>query len=129
MALPTVLNDREFRKFEEVGGEPAVRVTGQNFSGSFSGSGLKNAGRVTEVTLNDLTWTALPATPLTDRNALAIQNFSGQLVKVNYDNSVSGFVGAHIPDGQERFYDITEDIIQYAKCASGSATVVVEELS
>jgi hypothetical protein len=129
MALPTALNDREYRKFEDVGGEPAVRVTGQNFSGTFSVSGLKIAGRVTEVLINSTTWTALPAVPLANRNAVAIQNYTGQLIKINYSNSVSGFVGVAIPDQVERFYDITPEIIQYAKCASGSVTIIVEELS
>jgi hypothetical protein len=127
--LSPAIKDREYDKFVDVSGNTAVRVSGENFSGSFSVSGLKVAGKVTEVTINDTTWTALPAAALANRNALAIQNYSGQLVKINYSNSVSGFVGAHLPDGQERFYDITDAIVQYAKCESGTATIVVEELS
>lgn len=129
MALPTALNDREYRKFEEVGGEPAVRVTGQNFSGTFSPTGLNIAGRMTLVTLNDSTWTALPATPLANRNAISIQNQDTVEIKYNYDNTEPGYVGAKIaPDG-ERFLEIKDTIIVYAKTQTGTATILVEELS
>jgi len=129
MVLPATLNTRENEKFKEVGGEVAVNVTSSTISGSFSASGLFNAGRVTEVSLNSSTWTALPATALTDRNAISIQNVSDKSVKVNYDNAVSGFVGMLIPVNGERAYDIQDSIIVYGKCDSGTATVNVEELS
>lgn len=92
-------------------------------------SGLRNAGKVTEVSINSASWTALPPLPLTNRNALAIQNYSGQTVKINYSNSVVGFIGLIIPDQSERQYDITESIPIYGKCESGSAVVIVEEIS
>lgn len=130
MSLPSQLTDREFQKFVDVSpGETAVRVSGENFSGSFTVSGLKISGKVTEVVINSTTWTALPATPLAARNALAIQNFSGQLIKLNYSNSVVGLVGTIVPDERERFYDISDSIVIYAKCTSGTCTIVVEELA
>lgn len=92
--------------------------------------GLSIGGKVTEVALNSSTWTALPSAPLTNRNSIAIQNRTLYQIKINYDNNVSGYVGMVIDSGEDRFYDITEDIIIYAKSESGSTpTVFVEELS
>lgn len=130
MALPPQIQDREFQKFEDVEpGKTAVRVTAQNFSGNFAPSGLRNAGRVTIVTINSATWTELPPTALTDRNAIAIQNLSGQEIKINFDDSVAGYVGIVVSDGSERAYDITDDIKIYAKSNSGTAVLNIEEIS
>lgn len=99
-------------------------------TGSFTPSGLRNGGLITEVTLNSLTWTPLPATPLADRNALAIQNNSQIDIKVNYRSDVAGYVGARVKaNGGERFYDVKDDIILYAKSDGGTPTVTVEEIS
>ena len=106
--------------------EVTVRTTAK---GEFSPTGLNNGGQITEVTLNSSTWTTLPSTPLTNRNAISIQNWSGSEIKINYDNGVSGYVGIVIPDGGERFYDIKDTILIYAKAASGTPTINVEELS
>lgn len=130
MTLPTNIVDREYQKFEDISpGQTAVRVSGSNFSGSFTTSGLKTAGKMTEVTLNSSTWTALPPTALTARNAIGIQNYSGIEIKINYSSSVVGYVGIVIPDKSDRFYDITDAIIVYGKSVSGTPTINVEELS
>jgi hypothetical protein len=92
-------------------------------------TGLKNSGLVTIVSINDTTWTALPATALVGRNAIAIQNRSGQEIKLNYNNATAGYVGIFLGTGFDRFYDITDGIIVYAKSASSACTLVVEELS
>jgi hypothetical protein len=92
-------------------------------------AGLTIAGRVTVVTVNNTTWTALPATPLSNRNALSIQNFSGQEVKINYSAGIVGYVGMTIPNGAERFYNITQNIVVYAMSAVSSCTLNIEELS
>jgi hypothetical protein len=111
------------------GGQHAVRVLlGDTIS--FSYSGLNIAGKVTEVVVNDTTWTALPATALTARNAIRIQNYSNVEVKTNYDSGVAGYVGMVIDaNGGHAAYDITPMIVIYAKAASGSVTLYVEELS
>ena len=130
VALQRNISDREYDKFVDDGsGNTAVRVSGANFSGSFSVSGLKNGGKVTEVTIDDTSWTALPTSALSNRNAMAIQNYSGQDVKLNYDNAIVGYVGVLLKDGNERFYDISDSIIIYAKSSSSSCTLIVEELS
>jgi len=99
-------------------------------TGDVSILGLKNGGRVTEVTLNSVTWTALPAAALTDRNAIAVQNMSATEVKVNYDSTTVGYVGmAILASGGERQYDIQDDIILYGKSAAGSVSVNVEEIA
>lgn len=89
------------------------------------------AGKVTEVAISNTTWTALPATPLTNRNVLTIQNpqATAQDIKVNYDNTVSGYVGLIILPGSERFYSVTPGVIIYAKSATSSCTLNIEELS
>lgn len=98
-------------------------------TGTFTPTGLQTGGKVTEVTLNSSTWTALPTTALTDRNAMSIQNRSGIEIKINYSNAISGYVGIVIPDSGERFYDITDAIVIYAKSASGTPTIYVEEIA
>ncbi len=114
------------RKFELVNGTFTGSITGE-----VSTSGLKNAGRVTEVEINDATWTALPTTPLTDRNAMSIQNPSGVEIKLNYSNAIVGYVGMPMRENAERFYDIKGTIVIYAKSAPGTGTVTlnIEELS
>jgi hypothetical protein len=105
-------------------GDPALNV-----AGALSPSGLNIGGKVTQVTLNALTWTPLPATPLAFRNALAIQNYSGIEVKINYLSSVVGYVGVIIGSGAERSYDVGSTIVLYGKSASGTPTIIVEELA
>jgi hypothetical protein len=108
---------------------PKTDVSGSNISGSFTQSGLFNGGRVTVVSLNDTTWTELPAPPLANRNAISIQNTSGGNIKLNYDPLIAGFVGVLVTSGGERMYVITDSIPVYAKCELGTASIVVEELS
>jgi hypothetical protein len=131
VALRTTVQDREWDKFTlDDDGLTAVRTkTTGTLTGTIRPSGLNIGGRVSEVTINSASWTALPATPLTDRNALAIQNVSGQDIKINFDSGVAGFVGMVIGDGSERTYDITDDIIIYAKSSSGSAVLNIEEIA
>jgi hypothetical protein len=121
-----ILNDQNLYEHDGNPPKPKLRTTA---TGTFTFSGLKNGGKITEVTLNDATWTPLPAAALANRNAIAIQNDSGQDIKINYDNAVVGFIGVKIPNGGERQYDITDGIIQYGKCASGTCNIVIEELS
>jgi hypothetical protein len=47
MSLPPSLNDREYQKFVDINpGETAIRISGANFSGTFTISGLSVAGRI-----------------------------------------------------------------------------------
>jgi hypothetical protein len=131
MALPKALQDREYEKFDlNSDGEVIVRtsLTG-DITGEFTPTGLKNGGRVTEVTLSDSSWTALPpGGALLNRNAINIQNYSGSQIKINY-SVVSGYVGAIINDNSERNYDITEHIQLYARAEIGAPLVIIEEIS
>lgn len=131
MTLVKNINTLENQKFTECPSDPnkpAVRSFVCNQIEA-KRSGLSIAGKITEVTLNTATWTALPATPLSNRNAITIQNPSGTEVKINFDNTVGTYTGIIIADGSERFYDITDSIIIYAKAQTGTPTVTVEELS
>lgn len=132
MTIPRTLQTLEVEKFVECpdsSGKVAVRARICNDQIFVSPSGLSIAGRITEVQLSSSAWTALPATPLADRNSIAIQNVSGVAIKLNYDNTESGYVGVLVPAEAERQYDITDDILIYAKAESGTPTVVIEELS
>lgn len=124
---------RENRKFvEDTNGDVAVRTLTEvigAIEGSFAPSGLKNAGRVTVVQVNSSTWTALPLVPLTDRNAMSVQNESDIKVKINYSDSVSGFEGMTIYGSGERYYDVKDTITLYGKCETGTVDLNVEELS
>ena len=127
MSLPKSLVDREYDKFEDKG-DGLVRVR-TSVEGSIKTSGLTIGGRVSTVSINDTTWTALPVTPLANRNAVAIQNYTGQTVKLNYNNTTVGFEGVILQDSNERYYDISQTILIYAKCASGTVSIVVEEIA
>lgn len=112
----------------------AVEVTSPDVyrfrtSGIATPAGLRTAGLVTAVALNSTTWTALPPSALTGRNALSIQNPSAIEIKINYSAVIVGYVGMVIGSGGERFYDITDDILVYGKSASGTPTINIEELS
>lgn len=104
-------------------------VQGAASTGEFTPTGLKTAGRVSEVTLNAVTWTPLPAVALTGRNAISLQNRSGIEIKLNFDNTEIAYKGIYVPDGYERAYDITDSIVIYAKAASGTPVVIIEELA
>ena len=93
-----------------------------------SPAGLQTEGRFTEVSISSSAWTALPATPLTDRNHISMQNLSGIEMKINFDDGV-GYEGIVLADGNERHYDIKDDIIIYARAASGTPVLYVEELA
>jgi len=138
--LRKTVEDREWDKFTCTDDDyTAVRTVG---TGTLQITGLTIGGRVTEVTINATTWTALPATPLTDRNSMSVQLFDTQVnVKVNYeaaggdiDTDIPGFTGTIIPapgDGglTERFYNVSDSVILYAKCATGTETLIIEELA
>ena len=99
-----------------------------NDDGSVNTSGLKIAGKITQVTLTD-TWQALPATPLANRNALVIQNLCGKDMKINYVNNVA-YAGLTIKNGGERSYNITDDIIVYGRSSVSEGLVIaIEEIS
>lgn len=101
----------------------------QEITGGLYTKGLSREGKVTEVTLNSTTWTALPGVALFDRNAMSIQNYSGIEIKLNYNPIVSGYVGVIMKDSSERYYDIKDNIVIYAKSQSGNPVIVIEELS
>lgn len=88
---------------------------------------LKIGGVITEMTMTT-SWQALPATPLANRKALVIQNYSGVEMKVNYTNSV-GYVGMKIKDGGERSYNLAPGIIMYGRATAGTAAIAVEEVA
>lgn len=98
-------------------------------TGTFRLSGLTVEGKITVVSLNAVTWTALPPSALSNRNAIGVQNQSAINIKLNYDPTTVGWVGIYVGAGAERYYDITDQIVLYAKAESGTPDIVVEELA
>jgi hypothetical protein len=131
MALPKALQDREYEKFDlNEAGEVVVRTTlSGEVSGEFTPSGLRISGKVTEVTLSDTAWTALPPVALVNRNAINIQNYSGTEIKLNFDPTITDYVGVILNDQSERNYDIKDTILLYARASIGSPQIIVEEVS
>lgn len=110
-------------------GVDTAEVVDGRLQTSATASGLGIAGLVTIVSINSVTWTALPATPLTDRNAMCIINTSGVEIKLNYSSSIVGYVGVPLGVSNQRFYDISDSIVIYAKSSAGTVDVTIEELS
>lgn len=112
---------------------PAEDPPGANVSGSFVPSGLRVAGRHSQVTIDDVSWTPLPAAPLAGRNALSIQNNSGFELKINYLPAVLtvGYLGIKMAADFERQYDVKDTIEVFARAAAGAGSVIldIEELS
>ncbi len=90
-------------------------------------SGLTIGGKNTLITLVDSGWTKLPATNLTSRNTIGIQNNS--LVDIAINFVASGIVTDNwqLGPGGEFFTDITDGIDLFGRSSSGSATVIVLE--
>ncbi len=100
--------------------------------GEISPKGLQRGGKVTEVVLSSTAWTPLPLNALSQRNAVCVQNNSNIEIKTNYDSFEPlpvGYVGISVAAGGERFYDITDSIILYAKAQAGNPTITIEEIS
>lgn len=107
-------------------GETVIRTSA---TGEFSPTGLKFGGKMTPVALNNSTWTPLPPSPLFNRNAINIQNYSGSNIIVNFDNTIPIYEGIQINDQNERNYDIKQTIQIFAKSEVSGAIIMVEEIS
>jgi hypothetical protein len=111
------------------------KIGGQTVSGNVTVSGtvesrpagLTIGGRITVFSINDSTWTKVPGIAnYANRNALSIQNTSGNQIKINYDNTTVGYVGVSVNSGNERFYSISDTINIYAKAESGAGTINIQ---
>lgn len=95
-------------------------------------TGLNVGGRISLVTLSAVAWTALPAAALAGRNAMGVQNTSAIEIKLNYDYTgplPAGYEGVTVGAGEERLYDITDNVTLYAKAQAGAPVIQVEELA
>jgi len=109
--------------------EAKVLGTTANVSGTINSrpSGLNIGGKITVFTINDSSWTPIPSGGnLAQRNALSIQNTSGNQIKIQYDNTTVGYVGVQINSGNERFYAVSDSITIYAKAESGAGTITIQ---
>jgi len=125
------------RKSGKIDGDGNHRIRTET-EGNLRPSGLTTAGQMTEITVNDSSWTKMERSgtsnptgsgPQTDRNAISIQNQSDSTqVKYNY-STPSGYEGVIINPGGERFMDITDSIDVYVKAETGTAVILLEEVS
>lgn len=97
--------------------------------GKLATQGLSRSGKITTVLLNTLTWSALPASSLTLRNTIAIQNRTGQDIRLNFDPLAPISDGWLLPDQYERSYPIAENVLIYAVSTVSSVSITVEELA
>jgi hypothetical protein len=115
-----------------IGSKVAADVNILNaIEGSVQFQGLRTQGKITHLSLTAGSWTALPASALSDRNSICIQNISGSslVVIINYSVLAPSTEGFRIPDGGFKSMAITDGIQVYGRMLSGSGTVVVEELA
>lgn len=131
MALPTALQDREFQKFVDIApGETAIRVSGTNFSGAFTISGLQNGGGVFVIPLTATGWTQVDLTQVANINACAIQNQGSVNILLAYSNTapISSSMVIYA-NGGERQYVIKNTITLYLRSSSGATNAHLELLS
>jgi len=100
--------------------------------GNFTQQGL-DSGLVTTLTVTTSA-TLLPSTAATNRNAIAIQNFTGATMYVGFSSGVTAdrvvgtTSGYELADGGEVRFDITDTATIYGILAAGSGLVKVVEL-
>jgi len=112
-----------------------ARNTIGSFTGTVQISGLSTAGRNTTLSVGT-TAIPLPATPLTDRNALSIRNldlvsnlFIGFADTVTATTTVGTLSGWIVGPNETYNVDIQDDIIIFGIIASGTIKVQVQELA
>lgn len=131
MTLPSDINTREMQKFEDIApGQTAVRVTGTNFSGTFTPSGLTIGGdNVDAFPVPDSAWVSVTV-PIANINQINVQNESNIDVKVRFSD-IPGYAGITIAAGSERQYAIKDTIVLYFKAAplSGGTVLNFEVIS
>jgi len=112
----------------------ALRVTGENFSGSFTPSGLSIDQKNTVMDVTNVA-TAMPLVALTDRNSISIRNLD--LVKTLYigkanvtaDTINGNTSGWQVGPNETYNVDLTDAIIIYGVVEAGSIKVQVRELA
>lgn len=136
MALANTLKRRLFEMFTTTsGGSPAINTVSEivgAVSGSFAPSGLKVRIKITNMTVTD-TKTAIPLTPLIDRNSMIIENRSAIdsiFVGENDVTASGGTEGWEIPVSSGFSTDITDAIILYVVAPAGkTVNVKIMELA
>jgi len=113
----------EQRKFDlDEDGNVIVRTSTK---GEIRPAGLTKDFKVTTMTVNDIV-TAIPLTPLVDRNAISIHNKGTETVFIGKidvtPDSVNGFTsGWELDGGSYLNFDITESIVLYGICQVGKS--------
>ena len=120
--------------FLNVNPDGSINIEGA-VTGTFTPSGLRTKGQVTTLNITS-TASAIPATPLTKRNALSLTNLSaftlfiGYTTSVTADRSIGTNAGWEVGPNEGFSVDITDSIQIYGIAESGNTILVkVMELS
>jgi len=98
-------------------------------TGEFTFSGLSQALKITTMQVTDVA-TAMPATALTNRNAISVQNkdATNTVYIGNSDVTADTVIGttSGFELGPNGFFglDITDDIVLYARCETGKTAII-----
>ena len=131
MTMPCEIRGREYTKFEEIDGETHVRTTAK---GEFTFSGLSKELKVTTLMVTT-TATAIPLTPLDDRNSMEVHNLSATetLYVGNADVTADAVIGTtsgkEIPPLSYWSIDIKNAIILYGRAATTPIMIKVMEVA
>ena len=131
--MPKLIDDPRLYEHDATGNkDPRLRTTA---TGTFVFSGLSTSWINTTLSIGTVA-TALPTSPLSNRNFVAVQNFDDlKTVYIGLSNVTAGRNIGSTTDGWEigpnetLNLDITDNITVYAIVSSGTATVKVMELA
>lgn len=114
-------------------GEECVRVCGESVP-----QGLSTLGKITQVAVDDSSWTEVVPSPITGRRGFGIQNTDGTgldnpaAILLNFSPfaPAGGSVGWKLEAGESKFYDANEGVNIYVRVVAGggSFNVVFEEI-
>ena len=114
----------KFVECPESSGLPAVKTVICDGNLSAQPQGFQTEGLIKAVEINDTTWTALPATPLTDRNALSVRNNTGQEIFVSFTATPTSADDVwDVPDKSSWNALMSDQVILYGKASSGTVKV------
>lgn len=89
---------------------------------------LSGGGVVTQVEISNLEWRPVSSSPITNRRVLNLQNNTGQLIRLRYDD-IPQFLGIKLEDGAERNYDVLPSFQLLARSETSIVMLDYEEVA
>jgi hypothetical protein len=104
-------------------------TTSGTVSGTVESTSPINSGKITKVTLDNTSWTAIPTSAAANRQGLGIQNLSGDNLLLNWSNTAPANEYIFVASGAERYYSAKTGAILYGRFQTiATGTIIVEEL-